>query len=304
MLLLVICLVIMVVTTFLFPAPLLEWRSMRVERGCHQTQRRLIQGLCKSATILCLLFAALLTGCATQPTPQRYAWVTGLKPEKADYYRQLHAKPWPSVNRMIKACNIQNFSIHEREIDGKLYLFAYLEYTGKDFAADMKRMAADPETVRWWKETDRESRRPGERKSFAFAQFDMRLMDAMPMVGANLFSGMSVEEVLTLNGSAGAEAAAVQSGTNRESANSLMLTCLKDGQRRTVVWGGSTPISPPSGPTQWLFQGPPAESKLLAVTTLRGPPSTVNAMKDRQPPARYTSIPHHPRSHFHTASTC
>jgi hypothetical protein len=25
-----------------------------------------------------------------------------------------------------------------------------------------------------------------------------------------------------------------------------------------------TPISPPSGPSQWLFQGPPAESKFLA----------------------------------------
>ena len=48
-------------------------------------------------TILCLLFAALLTGCTTHQTPQRYAWVTGLKPEKADYYRQLHANPWPSV---------------------------------------------------------------------------------------------------------------------------------------------------------------------------------------------------------------
>ncbi|MFN5638644.1 MAG: hypothetical protein ACK5AA_03770, partial [Akkermansiaceae bacterium] len=28
--------------------------------------------------------------------------------------------------------------------------------------------------------------------------------------------------------------------------------------------GGATPISPPAGPTQWLFQGPPAESKVLA----------------------------------------
>ena len=46
------------------------------------------------------------------------------------------------------------FEIHEREIEGKLYLFAYLEYTGTDFAGDMARMAADPETVRWWKETD------------------------------------------------------------------------------------------------------------------------------------------------------
>ena len=100
------------------------------------------------------LVAALLAGCATSRTPQRYAWVTGLKPEKADYYRELHAHPWPSVNKMIKDCHIQNFSIYEREIDGKLYLFAYLEYTGTDFETDMNRMAADPETQRWWKETD------------------------------------------------------------------------------------------------------------------------------------------------------
>jgi hypothetical protein len=46
-------------------------------------------------TLLVALFAVLLTGCATHPTPQRYAWVTGLKPDKADYYRRLHANPWP-----------------------------------------------------------------------------------------------------------------------------------------------------------------------------------------------------------------
>jgi L-rhamnose mutarotase len=55
---------------------------------------------------------------------------------------------------MIRACHIQNFSIYEREIEGKTYLFAYLEYVGTNFDADMKRMAADPETKRWWKETD------------------------------------------------------------------------------------------------------------------------------------------------------
>jgi hypothetical protein len=68
--------------------------------------------------------------------------------------------------------------------------------------------------------------------------FGIRLMDLKPMTGANLFPGKSVKQVLTLNGSAGAEAAKVQPGPSRESANSLMLTCLKDGQRRTVVWGG------------------------------------------------------------------
>ena len=104
--------------------------------------------------LVCLLGAVWITGCATGKPPQRHAWVTGLKPEKAEYYRQLHADPWPGVNRMLKECQIQNFSIHECEIEGKLYLFAYLEYTGKDFEADMKRMGDDPETQRWWKETD------------------------------------------------------------------------------------------------------------------------------------------------------
>ena len=102
-----------------------------------------------------LLALIVLAGCATSSTTvTHYAWVTGLKPEKAARYEELHAHPWPAVNQMIKACHIRNFSIHEREINGQIYLFAYLEYTGKDFDADMKRMAADPETVRWWKETD------------------------------------------------------------------------------------------------------------------------------------------------------
>ena len=69
-------------------------------------------------------------------------------------------------------------------------------------------------------------------------EFGIRLMDTAPMTGANLFPGKAIEQALTLNGSAGAVAAKVQPGPNRESANSLVLTCLKDGQRRTVVWGG------------------------------------------------------------------
>ena len=79
---------------------------------------------------------------------------TGLKPQKAEYYRKLHANPWPSVNAKLNECHIHNFSIYEREIAGKTYLFAYLEYTGRDFAADMKKMGDDPETQRWWMETD------------------------------------------------------------------------------------------------------------------------------------------------------
>ena len=95
----------------------------------------------------------LLRRCAHKP-PKRCVWVTGLDPEKADYYKELHAKPWSGVSKQITECNIQNMSIHKREIEGKLYLFLYLEYVGNDFDADMAKMAADPETQRWWKETD------------------------------------------------------------------------------------------------------------------------------------------------------
>jgi L-rhamnose mutarotase len=86
--------------------------------------------------------------------PKRFVWITGLRPEKANYYRELHANPWSGVAKTIKECNIQNFSINEREIGGSLYLIAYFEYTGNNFEADMEKMAADPETQRWWKETD------------------------------------------------------------------------------------------------------------------------------------------------------
>jgi L-rhamnose mutarotase len=86
---------------------------------------------------------------------QRYGSVIGLKPEKLAYYKQLHAAVWPGVLRMIKDCHIRNYSIYLKEIEpGKFCLFSYLEYTGKDFAADMARMAADPTTRKWWEETD------------------------------------------------------------------------------------------------------------------------------------------------------
>ena len=102
-----------------------------------------------------LLVVAMLAGCSAEPpVPKRFVWVTGLKPEKVAYYKHLHANPWPAVNRRLKESHIQNYSIHLREIEGKLYLFSYLEYTGTDWTADMKKIADDPETQRWWKETD------------------------------------------------------------------------------------------------------------------------------------------------------
>jgi L-rhamnose mutarotase len=86
---------------------------------------------------------------------ERYGMVIGVKPEKIAYYRELHAAAWPGVLAKIKDCHIRNYSIYFREVArGQFLLFSYFEYTGNDLAADMARMAADPETQRWWKETD------------------------------------------------------------------------------------------------------------------------------------------------------
>lgn len=77
---------------------------------------------------------------------KRYGQVIKVKPEKLEEYKKLHANAWPGVLKTIKECNIRNYSIFYR--DG--YLFAYFEYVGDDFEADMEKMAADPVTQEWW----------------------------------------------------------------------------------------------------------------------------------------------------------
>ncbi|HET8845622.1 MAG TPA: L-rhamnose mutarotase [Ktedonobacteraceae bacterium] len=81
---------------------------------------------------------------------QRIGQVIGVKPEQIEAYERVHASVWPEVLAMIAACNIRNYSIFRH---GTL-LFAYMEYIGEDFAADMARMAEDPRTREWWTITD------------------------------------------------------------------------------------------------------------------------------------------------------
>ena len=108
-----------------------------------------------------VLLFLLATGCKPQSNEEsspgdvsenviRKGWVIKVKPEKLEYYKTLHANPWPSVDSMLKECNIRNYSIYYR--DG--YLFSYLEYTGEDWEADMAILAADSTTQVWWEETD------------------------------------------------------------------------------------------------------------------------------------------------------
>lgn len=98
---------------------------------------------------------ALARVSASETRVQRYGMVIGIKPEKIEYYKKLHAATWPGVLKMIRECHIRNYSIYLREIEpGKFYLFSYFEYTGRDFEADMLKMAADATTQEWWKETN------------------------------------------------------------------------------------------------------------------------------------------------------
>jgi L-rhamnose mutarotase len=79
---------------------------------------------------------------------QRMAMVIGLKPEKVEEYKRLHANAWPEILDMISTCNITNYSIFLKEPEN--LLFGYWEYTGEDFEADAAKMAADPKTQEWW----------------------------------------------------------------------------------------------------------------------------------------------------------
>ena len=77
---------------------------------------------------------------------RRYGQVVRLKPEKRDEYVRHHGAVWPGVLKTIAECNIRNYSIFEH---GEL-LFGYFEYHGSDFDVDLAKMAACPETARWW----------------------------------------------------------------------------------------------------------------------------------------------------------
>ena len=81
---------------------------------------------------------------------QRFGQIIKLKPEKYEEYKRLHAAVWPEVLTAIHNANLRNYSIYHK--NG--FLFAYYEYIGDDFAADMAKIAADPKSHEWWSYTD------------------------------------------------------------------------------------------------------------------------------------------------------
>jgi L-rhamnose mutarotase len=102
------------------------------------------------------------------PPKNRHGKVIRLHDHKIDEYKRLHTAVWPGVETMIHECHLEHFSIFLRQLpDQRHYLFMFFEYTGTDYDADMARMAAHPETQRWWELTDAcqdplPNRTPGE----------------------------------------------------------------------------------------------------------------------------------------------
>jgi len=81
---------------------------------------------------------------------RRFGMVIGVRPEKLEEYKRLHAEPWTGVLAALRSHHITNYSIFHS--DG--LLFGYFEYHGEDFAADMASIAEDPVTQEWWSLTD------------------------------------------------------------------------------------------------------------------------------------------------------
>ncbi len=77
---------------------------------------------------------------------KRFAQLIGIKTDRLEEYKRFHAAVWPEILDRIRQCNIRNYSIFYK--DG--LLFAYFEYMGNDFDADMAKMAGDPKTQEWW----------------------------------------------------------------------------------------------------------------------------------------------------------
>jgi L-rhamnose mutarotase len=80
----------------------------------------------------------------------RYGMVIQLKPEKIEEYKKLHQHVWPEVLAILSKYHIKNYSIFLKDN----LLFGYLEYHGNDYADDMKKIANEEVTKRWWKLTD------------------------------------------------------------------------------------------------------------------------------------------------------
>jgi L-rhamnose mutarotase len=107
----------------------------------------------------------LVNGAGGAIRMQRMGRVIKLRAEIIPEYKRIHAAVWPEILKAIRDCNVRNYTIFLKEPENML--FAYWEYHGSDFDADMKKMADAPRMKEWWAITDPmqipfETRKEGE----------------------------------------------------------------------------------------------------------------------------------------------
>ncbi|MFG6448630.1 L-rhamnose mutarotase [Roseateles sp. BYS180W] len=79
---------------------------------------------------------------------KRFGMVIGIRPERVEDYKRLHAAVWPAVLEQLRRSHVRDFTIYLREPE--MLLFSHFVYVGEDFEADWAAMAADPQTQAWW----------------------------------------------------------------------------------------------------------------------------------------------------------
>ncbi|MBI3819085.1 MAG: L-rhamnose mutarotase [Planctomycetes bacterium] len=83
---------------------------------------------------------------------RRFGQVIGLRPERFEDYKKLHAAAWPEILDAIHAAGLRNYSIYRHEG----FLFAYFEYHGPDAEFDrrMRDLTNAPRMREWWNLTE------------------------------------------------------------------------------------------------------------------------------------------------------
>lgn len=77
---------------------------------------------------------------------QRFGMVIGIKREKLDEYKKLHAAVWPEVLDILHKYHISNYSIFLKDN----LLFGYLEYSGANLEEDFAKMGKEPAMKKWY----------------------------------------------------------------------------------------------------------------------------------------------------------
>ncbi|EJU00997.1 DUF718-domain-containing protein [Dacryopinax primogenitus] len=97
-------------------------------------------------------------------TGKRICQVIKLRKEHAEEYKRIHASVWPGVLAALRKAHIIDYSMHflpsppfpsqagESELAG--LLIATFKYVGSDWEGDIRAVAQDEETRRWWAVTD------------------------------------------------------------------------------------------------------------------------------------------------------